>query len=151
VLALEIRRKYAALLAQKMSTRELKYARCFAEDAREALPRLRPDASIDAVAIHFPDPWWKKRHAKRLVVADELVTQLARLVKPGGIVFVQTDVDARADEYLARFEASPAFRNTAAEGERFVHESPFAPARSNREARAIEDGLPVYRIVVRRV
>lgn len=150
-LALEIRRKHATQLGQKMAARELKNARCFAEDAREALPRLQPDGGVHAVAIHFPDPWWKKRHAKRLVVADELVTQLARVVAPDGLVFVQTDVETRADEYLARFEASPAFRNAAPEGERFVAESPFAPARSNREARAIEDVLPVYRIVMRRV
>jgi tRNA (guanine-N7-)-methyltransferase len=151
VLALEIRRKHAAQLAERFAKREHVNARCFANDAREALKRLVPDASIDAVAIHFPDPWWKKRHAKRLVVADELVEQLARLVKPGGIVFVQTDVESRAEEYLARFEAHPAFRNAAPEGARFVDESPFAPARSNREARAIADGLPVYRVVMRRI
>lgn len=151
LLALEIRKKHAAQLAERFAAREHVNARCFANDAREALTRLVPDASIDAVAVHFPDPWWKKRHAKRLVVADELVEQLARLVKPGGIVFVQTDVEARADEYLARLEAHPAFRNAAPEGSRFVEESPFAPARSNREARAIADGLPVYRVVMRRV
>ncbi len=150
VIALEIRKKHAALLAEKFVTRKMANAKCFAEDARAALVRIRPDASIDAVAIHFPDPWWKKRHAKRMVVADELVEQLARVVKPGGLVFVQTDVEGRADEYLARFEAHAAFRNTAPAGERFVTESPFAPARSNREIRAIADGLPVYRIVMQR-
>jgi tRNA (guanine-N7-)-methyltransferase len=150
LLALEIRKKHAAQLAERFASREHVNARCFANDAREALKRLGPDASVDAVAVHFRDPWWKKRHAKRLVVADELVQQLARLVKPGGIVFVQTDVEERAEEYLARFEAHPAFRNAAPEGARFVDESPFAPARSNREARAIADGLPVYRVVMRR-
>lgn len=151
LLALEIRKKHAALLGDKMAARMFTHARCFAEDARLALPRLRPDGGVTAVAVHFPDPWWKKRHAKRLVVADELVTQLARVVAPGGLVLVQTDVEARADEYLARFEANPAFRNAAPTGERFVAESPFAPARSNREIRAIADGLPVYRIVMQRV
>ncbi len=152
LLALEIRRKYAALLDQKLTARGFKNARCFAEDAREALRRLRPDGSVQYVAIHFPDPWWKKRHAKRLVLADQLVIDLARLVAPGGVVLVQTDVDTRADEYLARFVANPAFCTMAqGEGARFVDESPFAPARSNREARAIADGLPVYRIAMRRV
>ena len=37
-------------------------ARVFAEDAGHALPRLTPDASVRRVFVHFPDPWWKKRH-----------------------------------------------------------------------------------------
>jgi tRNA (guanine-N7-)-methyltransferase len=150
VLALEIRRKYAAILAERFAKQGLPNARCYAEDARAVLPRLRPDAAVQFVAIHFPDPWWKKRHAKRLVVGDALVNELARLVAPGGLVLVQTDVDTRADEYLARFAHGPWFANVAPPGEHFVDESPFAPARSNREARALADGLPIYRLVLRR-
>ncbi len=148
LVALEIRRKWATILDERLAKRGLSHARCFAEDAGAALPRLGPDGGADFAAVHFPDPWWKKRHAKRLVVRDEFVGELARLVRPGGTVLVQTDVEDRAAEYLARFLEHPAFVNL---GDPYVAESPFAPARSNREARAIEDGLPVYRIVLRRV
>ena len=151
VVALELRRKYAALLSQKLSAMKLDNARCYSEDARVALPRIVPSGAVSFVAIHFPDPWWKKRHAKRMVVGDALVTELARLVHPGGLVLVQTDVDTRAEQYLERFGASPCFENTATAGERFVSESPFAPARSNRERRAMQDGLPVYRMAFRRI
>lgn len=147
LVALEIRRKWATVLDARLRARGYTHARCFAEDAGLALPRLGPDGVARFVAVHFPDPWWKKRHAKRLVVRDDFVDQLARLVHAGGTVLVQTDVEDRAAEYLARFEAHPAFENLGAP---YVAESPFAPARSNREARAIEDGLPVYRIVLRR-
>ncbi len=148
VLALEIRRKLAFQLDEKLAARGYGLrARCFAEDAREALARVGPDGAVDAVAIHFPDPWWKKRHRKRMVVGDELVDTLARLVRPGGTVLVQTDVDDRAEAYFPRFAGHPAF---ASEGAPYVSESPFAPARSNREALAIVDGLPVYRMVFTR-
>lgn len=147
LVALEIRRKWATVLDERLRARGYTHARCFAEDAGLALPRLGPDGAASFVAVHFPDPWWKKRHAKRLVVRDDFVDQLARLVRPGGTVLVQTDVEDRAAEYLARFEGHAAFENL---GSPYVAESPFAPARSNREARAIEDGLPVYRIVLRR-
>ena len=150
VLAFEIRRKWAAIVGEKFAARKLDNARCFAEDARHALPRLAPDGAVEAVVIHFPDPWWKKRHAKRLVVGDSLLLELARLLTPGGLVFVQTDVDTRADEYLEQFASVTQFVNAAPAGERFVSESPFAPARSNREKRAIEDGLPVFRMLFRR-
>jgi tRNA (guanine-N7-)-methyltransferase len=143
VLALEVRRKYATLLADRFAARKFTHARSYAEDAREVLPRITPDGCVRWVAIHFPDPWWKKRHAKRLVVGDALVEQLARLVCAGGVVFVQTDVEGRADEYYARFAANAAFD---AGSSKFVDESPFAPARSNREKRAMADGLPIYRM-----
>lgn len=147
VLALEIRRKLATQLDERLKAKGFSQARCFAEDAGLVLPRLRPDGGVRHVAVHFPDPWWKKRHEKRIVLKDDFVSQLARLVAPGGTVFVQTDVEARADEYLARFVAAPEFENTGAP---WIDENPHAPARSNREVRAIADGLPVWRMLFRR-
>jgi tRNA G46 methylase TrmB len=82
-----------------------------------------------------------------MVVGDALVTELARLVKPSGVVLLQTDVIERAEAYHPRFAEHPSFESVGAP---YVDESPFAPARSNREAIAIEDGLPVYRMVFRR-
>ena len=125
-------------------------ARVFAEDARHALPRLRPDGSVRRVFLHFPDPWWKKRHQKRLVMKDGLLEQVARLLEPGGELFVQTDVEERATAYeeLVALDA------------RFVPDgdAPGSPrladhayvARSPRERRAIADGLPVNRLRWRR-
>jgi tRNA (guanine-N7-)-methyltransferase len=150
VVALEIRRKFAAQLDERLRSRGLANARCFSEDARDALMRLSPDGGVACAAVHFPDPWWKKRHHKRLVVGDVVVAQLARLVAPAGIVFVQTDVRERADEYLRCFSAQPGFERIGAAPD-LSGESPFVPARSNREARALADGLPIYRMVFRRV
>lgn len=150
VLALEIRRKWATILDERLAAKKLTNARCFAEDAGVALPRLGPDGCASFAAVHFPDPWWKKKHAKRLVVRDGLVGELARLVRPGGVVLVQTDVEDRAGEYLARFQATPWWLPAGDDGGWHAAESPFAPARSNREARAMQDGLPIWRIVMRR-
>ncbi|MBL8680850.1 MAG: tRNA (guanine-N7)-methyltransferase [Myxococcales bacterium] len=151
VLALEIRRKLAFNLDERMGAKGYgARARCFAEDAREALPRIEGTGVVSAAAIHFPDPWWKKRHAKRMVVGDSLVDELARLVKPGGIVLVQTDVIERAEAYYPRFAEHPAFASKGTAERPYVEESPFVPARSNREAMAITDGLPVYRMVFER-
>lgn len=150
VLALEIRRKWATILDERLAKLGLRNARCFAEDAGAALPRLGPDGCARFVAVHFPDPWWKKKHAKRLVVRDEFVTQLARLVATGGVVLVQTDVEERAAQYLDRFAATPYWSPTRDDGGWYVDESPYAPARSNREARAIQDGLPIWRLLFRR-
>ncbi|MCC7267715.1 MAG: tRNA (guanosine(46)-N7)-methyltransferase TrmB [Caulobacteraceae bacterium] len=77
-------------------------------DARDLLARL-PDASLARVFILFPDPWPKARHNKRRLVQPETVAELARVLKPGGLLRFATDWGDYADEALGRFLASPHF------------------------------------------
>jgi len=147
LVGLEIRRKWAAIVDARLAKRGLaSRARVFAEDARHALPRLMPDASVRRVFLNFPDPWWKKRHQKRLVMRDRFLDEVVRLLEPGGEFFVQTDVDERARAYEELVQSD---RRLFAAGD-----APGSPrmadhsygARSPRERRAIADGLPVHRM-----
>jgi tRNA (guanine-N7-)-methyltransferase len=110
------------------------------------LPRFVP-ASISRLYVHFPDPWWKKRHHKRLVVGERFLDEVARVLAPAGDVFVQTDVEERAAGYEELLDAHPAF--FAANETARVPAFPFA-ARSPRERRALSDGLPIFRLWYRR-
>ncbi len=151
IVGLEIRLKWATLVAERLvKAGKGARARALNTDAREALERLGPDASVSVVYLHFPDPWWKKRHNKRLVMGPGLLDSLARLLVPGGELFVQTDVEERADQYDAQIAAHPAFEPAGdVEGSPRMAENPYA-ARSPREHHAIADGLPVHRIRYRR-
>src|SRR6185295_3847790 len=103
VIGFEIRLKWAALVDERLHKRGYgARARVFNADAREALPRLAPDASVAVFYLHFPDPWWKKRHEKRLVMGVPLLDAIARLLTDGGELFVQTDVEERAALYEAQ-------------------------------------------------
>jgi tRNA (guanine-N7-)-methyltransferase len=147
IVGLEVRRKWAAIVDGRLATRGLGVrARVFAEDALAALPRLGPDGVFQRAYLHFPDPWWKKRHTKRLVMGDTFIDQIARLLPPGGELFVQTDVEERAAQYEERLMASPYFvpAGDMPTSPRMV-ENPYN-ARSPRERRAIADGLPVFRM-----
>jgi tRNA (guanine-N7-)-methyltransferase len=147
VIGLEIRRKWATIVDRRLDARGYgARARVFAEDARDALARFT-SASLSTVFIHFPDPWWKKRHKKRLVVTRELVAEVARVLAPGGELFIQTDVQERASAYADVVAAEPRFAPWGARAE--IEENPHE-ARSPRERRAIEDGLPVVRLRYRR-
>ncbi len=151
LVGLEIRKKWAAVGDGRLkSLGHAARARVFCEDARLALPRLGPDGVVARVYLHFPDPWWKKRHTKRLVMGDVFLNEVIRLLAPGAELFVQTDVEERADQYARAVSLHPAFEPAGdASGSPRLADHCFG-ARSPREHRAIADGLPVYRFVWRR-
>ena len=97
-----------------------------------------PDGLLQAVTIQFPDPWFKKKHAKRRMVNQEMVDTIARHLAADGRVFIQTDIKFLAEEMFELFRADERFR------EERLKSNPF-PVKTERE-KAVEDrGLPVYR------
>ncbi len=146
LVGLEIRRKWAFVGDTRLAKQgHAARARVFCEDARFALPRLAPDACVRRVFLHFPDPWWKKRHQKRLVMGDAFLDQVARLLERGGELVVQTDVEERATLYEEAVSSHASFVPAGdSPGSPRLAENPYG-ARSPREHRAIADGLPVHR------
>jgi len=55
------------------------------------IAKLIPDASVVAYYIFFPDPWPKRRHAKKRLFQPEFVGELRRTLVAGGVVNVATD------------------------------------------------------------
>lgn len=151
VIGIEIRRKWSQLVDEKAKAKGFgARARVLADDARLALTKLRPDGSITRFFVHFPDPWWKKRHAKRFVIGDALVAEITRLLAPAGELFVQTDVEDRAEQYLNEIARETRLVPAGdVDGDPHLAANPYG-ARSNREKRADEDGLPVHRMRWRR-
>jgi tRNA (guanine-N7-)-methyltransferase len=147
LLGLEVRRKWASVVDERLRARGFgSRARVFAEDAGFALPRLGPEGSVKRVFVHFPDPWWKKRHFKRLVIREDFIGQVARLLEVGGELFVQTDVEERARDYEDLVATERRFApHGDGPGSPRMSENPYG-ARSPRERRAITDGLPVHRL-----
>jgi tRNA (guanine-N7-)-methyltransferase len=142
-LGLETRRKWVHLVRSRQAKRRLDNVVVLHGDARSGLSRLFPDASVQRIFINFPDPWWKARHEKRMVICPALLTESARLLVDGGDIFVQTDVDFRKDAYKVMLAGTPDLLPHSGDGE--TDANPFR-ARSLRENRCIETALPVYRL-----
>jgi tRNA (guanine-N7-)-methyltransferase len=70
---------------------KLANVRLFAGDARRLVAALE-DASLARVFLLFPDPWPKKRHWKRRYVQDETLAELARVLEPGGMLRIASDI-----------------------------------------------------------
>ena len=147
LVGLEIRRKWAAVGDARLAKEgHAARARVFCEDARIALPRLGPAGCVARAFLHFPDPWWKKKHTKRLVMGDVFLNEVARLLGPSGELYVQTDVEERAELYEGAVSSHEAFAPAGdTEGSARIADNPYG-ARSPRERRAIADGLPVFRM-----
>ncbi len=145
-LGIEIKRKWAYLVDQRCQKRGYEHVAIYGGDARDIFRRMTPDATVARVFLHFPDPWWKKRHAVRRMAGDAIIDEVARVLRDGGELFIQTDVEERAQEFVAQLRRH---EQLTIEGDGFVADNPYG-ARSNREKRAEEDGLPIFRILARR-
>ncbi len=85
------------------------------------------------------------------MLAPGLVSEVARLLEPGGELFIQTDVEERAAQVEALLLADDRYRpHGDSPGSARLAENPYV-ARSPRERRAIADGLPIFRVRFARV
>ncbi len=97
----------AALLAN-ISALDLGNIRLHPDDARLLLEALK-DKSISRAFILFPDPWPKKRHWKRRIVAPQTLDQLARVMKEGAELRLASDDPGYVEWMLAHLTGHPAF------------------------------------------
>jgi tRNA (guanine-N7-)-methyltransferase len=92
-LGIEVAEKYARFAAASLKKAGLGNARVVAADALRVFAERLPDASLAAVHVYFPDPWWKKRHKKRRVMRESFVRDVERVLAPGGRLHFWTDVE----------------------------------------------------------
>ena len=103
-----------------------------------------PALSIARIDLLYPDPWPKKRHWKRRFVQDQSLTQMARVLRPGGEFRFATDIPDYAAWTLERVLRSPDFVWTAETADDW--RSPWAGfTRTRYEAKAVREGrVPAY-------
>jgi tRNA (guanine-N7-)-methyltransferase len=139
-LGIEIVRKYQLFTATRMAKRGLKNVRLARADARLFLRDYVPAASVRAVHVYFPDPWWKKRHKKRRVFTAEFARECERVLRAGGRLHVATDVEEYFGVMNELLTQETRLRRLT---------SPEPAARedylTNFERKSRIQGLPVYR------
>ncbi len=82
----------------------LRNIRLHFDDAVELIAWL-PEKSLARIDLIHPDPWPKRRHWKRRFVQDDMVAQLARILRPGGEFRFVTDIADYAAWTLQRLRA----------------------------------------------
>ncbi len=130
-------------IASECELKNLRYEFCNAMVWLDRLLADLPTGLLRAVTIQFPDPWFKRKHAKRRMVNPELVETVVNRLAVGGRIFVQTDIRYLADEMFALFRAPSVLSEIR------VTENPFS-VKTEREAAVEAKGLMVYRALFER-
>lgn len=142
-LGIEVSLKYARFAASKLARGEVRNAVIVHGDGLRLFREKLADASIEAVHVYFPDPWWKARHKKRRVLNRPFATDVQRVLRPGGVLHFWTDV---LEYYEATLDLLA--EATTLEGPIDVPERPAEHAmdfRTHFERRTRLGEKPVYR------
>jgi tRNA (guanine-N7-)-methyltransferase len=114
-------------------------------DARDVLKKL-PNASIDRVDVLYPDPWPKWRQRKRRFLSTANIAEIARVLRPDGVLRFATDIDDYAGWVLTRVIHDANWRWEEGQVGARNWLEPWADWPSTRyEAKAFREGrTPVY-------
>jgi tRNA (guanine-N7-)-methyltransferase len=138
-----------AKLLAGIETHGLRNIRVHDGDARDVLESLE-SRSLGRMFLLFPDPWHKKRHNKRRFVSNENLDQMARLLKPGGVLRIASDIPDYIRWTLVHIYAHGGFTWQA----RMARDWRFRPAdwpATRYEAKALRQGRrPSYLTFLRR-
>ena len=128
-------------IAQEKSLDNVHYKFCNAMLSLGKLLEKLPENILQTVSIQFPDPWFKKKHAKRRMVNVELVETLKKHLADSGKIFVQTDIEFLAGEMFTLFEEK--FKKIE------ISENPFT-VKTEREISVENRDLPIFRAMFKR-
>jgi tRNA (guanine-N7-)-methyltransferase len=145
---LEIREDLVLLVNRKARESQAPVHAVFCQ-AQLHMQQIFPAGTVERVYINFPDPWFKRRHHERRMVDDALGDGDAHILRPGGELFVQTDVWDLALDAMSTFDADDRFENVAGEWTFWKTGNPYG-VRSWREQNAEETNLEIWRIMYRR-
>ncbi|MEL6197259.1 MAG: tRNA (guanosine(46)-N7)-methyltransferase TrmB [Pseudomonadota bacterium] len=97
-----------AMLLSAIERAGVSNLRVHAGDARDVMDVL-PAASVARAFLLYPDPWPKKRHWKRRFVNPAQLDQLARVLSPGAVFRVATDIEDYVRHTLEQMDRDPRF------------------------------------------
>lgn len=132
LVGIEIRKKRVEKIVARVARAGLRNVRVLAGDARRIFETAFADGSLCAVYLNFPDPWPKRRHAKRRIFRGAFPRWVHRVLARDGVWHACTDVRSYAEEMIAGVEGLGLFRNLG-DASGFSERPPGYPASIHEE------------------
>jgi tRNA (guanine-N7-)-methyltransferase len=147
-LGIEVHRPGVGRLLLAAEEAGLENLRIICHDAFEVLETGLADACLDEVLVFFPDPWHKKRHHKRRLVAAQFARLVAQKLRPDGVLRLATDWQDYAEQMLSVCNATDALEPVS-EDHGYVPRPAFRPP-TRFERRGERLGHAVWDLAYRR-
>ena len=102
ILGLEVRQKRVEEAEQRRERDQLENLKVWRMDARTVFANVLQDRTVDVVDVLFPTPWWDPAlREKRLLITLGFLQDIAKVLKPGGCLRIETDVESYANSISA--------------------------------------------------
>jgi tRNA (guanine-N7-)-methyltransferase len=107
IIGVEVRKNIVSILNERIKKENIENTHLIHGSAEIALEDTLADHSLDNIFVFHPDPWFKKRHHKRRVVRPQFLKLAAKKLKPGGKLYVSTDVTPLWEGMMESISESP--------------------------------------------
>lgn len=145
---IESSRKYYRKGVAKIQRAGLKNIKLLLGEAFHLFKRYVSDDSIANIYINFPDPWPKKRHAKRRLVQAELVSLLAQKLNLAGCIEIATDAAPYIDQIQEIFRMNALYECLYSQTSN--HPGRIRPYCSDYESMFLKEGKTIHHVKYRR-
>jgi tRNA (guanine-N7-)-methyltransferase len=112
IIGLEIASECLLHVEHQIDRGDMPNARVLFSRADTALYHLFEPETIDQIHVNFPDPWFKSRHERRRLMQRPTTDLMASRLKPGGMLYLATDIPEYAEMSDEALRATPGLVNT---------------------------------------
>ena len=129
---------------EKKKLSNVQFIFCNANNSLESFSCKFPKGLLKRVSIHFPDPWFKRRHYKRRLLQPSLLISLCKILPTGSELFIQSDVLDVVNYMVNLIEISYCFDRYLMIDSLLSIDNPFL-VRTEREKYVLNKEFPIYR------
>jgi tRNA (guanine-N7-)-methyltransferase len=134
--------RYLKVISEKLPMAMLENVRLLDADAREVFKDWLSEASIAALHVYYPDPWWKRKHKKHKLFTKEFLSNVERVLQKNGILNFITDVDEIYQELLELIQINTSLKIMNKNIFRNGENPP--PGRTNFEIKKWQNGSDIF-------
>jgi tRNA (guanine-N7-)-methyltransferase len=147
IVGLEISNRCLTSAERTIERRGLDNLRVVHSTAETALHHLMEPGTVCEFHINFPDPWFKQQHSRRRLMQRPVVNALVNRLRPGGMLYLATDILAYAEMSHKLLGETPGLDNIVVKS--WVTAMPGRIV-TKYEARAQQEGRECYYFAYRR-